>query len=67
MITKRTVQLLLFVFVSYAAASCAQDNDPVPSACSLAIFEMLLWGHSISKKIRICLPYPKTTLLLIAA
>jgi hypothetical protein len=31
MITKKTVELLLFMFVSYAAASHAQDNDPVPS------------------------------------
>lgn len=29
MITKKTVELLLFIFVSYAAASRAQDNDRV--------------------------------------
>jgi hypothetical protein len=31
MITKKTVELLLFVFVSYGAASHARDNDLVPS------------------------------------
>jgi hypothetical protein len=31
MITKKTVGPLLFVFVSYAAASYAQENDPFPS------------------------------------
>ena len=31
MITKKTVELLLFIFVSFTAASYAQENDPVPS------------------------------------
>jgi hypothetical protein len=31
MITKKTVELLLLIFVSHAAASYAQDNDLVPS------------------------------------
>lgn len=31
MITKKTVELLLLIFVLHAAASYAQDNDPVPS------------------------------------
>lgn len=31
MLTRKTGALLLFIFGAYAAASCAQDNDPVPS------------------------------------
>jgi len=59
MITKRTVQLLLFVFVSYAAASCAQDNDPVPSGVFFGDIRNVAMGAFNLKKDSYLFAIPK--------
>jgi hypothetical protein len=59
MITKKTVVLLLFIFVSFTAASYAQDNDPVPSGVFFGDIQNLAIGAFNLKKDSYLFAIPK--------
>jgi hypothetical protein len=59
MIARKTVQLLLFIFVSYAAASHAQDNDVVPSGVFFGDIQNLAIGAFNLKKDSYLFAIPK--------
>jgi hypothetical protein len=59
MITKKTVELLLFIFVSYAAASYAQDNDRVPSGVFFGDIKNVATGAFNLKKDSYLFAIPK--------
>jgi hypothetical protein len=67
MITKKTVELLLFIFVWYAAASYAQDNDLVPSGVFFGDIQNVAAGAFNLKKDSYLFAIPEDTPLLIAA
>ena len=62
MITKKTVELLLLVFVSYAAASYAQENDLVPSGVFFGDIQNVAIGAFNLKKNSYLFAIPKDNL-----
>jgi hypothetical protein len=59
MIAKKTVELLLFIFVSYAAASYAQDDDLVPSGVFFGDIRNVAMGAFNLKKDSYLFAIPK--------
>jgi hypothetical protein len=59
MITKKTVELLLFIFVPYAAPSYAQDNDLVPSGVLFGDIQNMAIGAFKLKKDSYLFAIPK--------
>jgi hypothetical protein len=59
MITKKTLELLLFILASYAAASYAQENDVVPSGVFFGDIQNLAIGAFNLKKDSYLFAIPK--------
>jgi hypothetical protein len=59
MITKKTIELLLFIFISYAAASYAQDDDPIPSGVFFGDIRNVAMGAFNLKKDSYLFAIPK--------
>jgi len=59
MIAKKTIELLLFIFISYAAASYAQDDVPVPSGVFFGDIRNVAMGAFNLKKDSYLFAIPK--------